>query len=94
MKVFRGSRDLTNDDDLEPSTKRIRQHESCYEPMCNGCEMSSSQTLPSQDAILIQMIQESGATSCDDVAQFCLSTGIPMSRMLRLDLVGLRKTQR
>jgi hypothetical protein len=45
--------------------------------------------LPSQDQILIDMIQHSGATSYSDIVQFCLSTGIPMSRMLQLDLMRI-----
>jgi hypothetical protein len=33
------------------------------------------------------MINQSGARSYDQVVQFCRSVGIPLSRMLRLDLM-------
>jgi hypothetical protein len=45
--------------------------------------------LQSQDEILIEMIQNSNAKTYNDIVQFCLSSGIPMSRMLRLDLIRL-----
>ena len=45
-------------------------------------------TTISPDEILIQMVQ-SGCYSQDDVVNFCISTGIPLSRMLRLDLMRL-----
>ena len=41
---------------------------------------------PSPDEILIQMVQ-SGCHSHEDVVKFCISSGIPLSRMLRLDLM-------
>jgi hypothetical protein len=40
------------------------------------------------DDVLIDMIQ-SGQYSRTQVVQFCLSAGIPLSRMLRLDLMRL-----
>ena len=40
------------------------------------------------DETLIQMVQ-SGQYSHDQVVQFCIQSGIPLSRMLRLDLMRL-----
>jgi len=40
------------------------------------------------DQILVQMVQ-SGNYSYDQVVQFCIQSGIPLSRMLRLDLMRL-----
>ena len=42
----------------------------------------------SPDEILIQMVQ-SGCYSQEAVVHFCISSGIPLSRMLRLDLMRL-----
>ncbi|KAL7559723.1 hypothetical protein ACA910_003308 [Epithemia clementina (nom. ined.)] len=42
---------------------------------------------PSPDEVLTQMIVQSGAKSYSEVVNFCMSTGIPISRMLRLDLM-------
>lgn len=36
---------------------------------------------------IIQMIRQSGATTYAEVVEFCRSTGIPLSRMLSLDLM-------
>mmetsp|Transcript_4216 Transcript_4216/g.5549 ORF Transcript_4216/g.5549 Transcript_4216/m.5549 type:complete len:126 (+) Transcript_4216:194-571(+) len=44
-------------------------------------------SVPSGDDILTQMIIQSGAKSCSEVVEFCRSSGIPVSRMLRLDLM-------
>jgi hypothetical protein len=33
------------------------------------------------------MIRQSGAKTSAQVAEFCLATGIPLSRMLKLDLM-------
>ena len=51
----------------------------------------SSRTV-SADEILVQMIQ-SGSYSREQVVDFCIETGIPLSRMLRLDLMRLSNVQ-
>ncbi|GAX15470.1 hypothetical protein FisN_8Lh229 [Fistulifera solaris] len=51
-----------------------------------------SESLLSQDEVLIEMIQQSGAQSYADIVNFCVKTGIPLSRMFRLDL--MRQGQR
>ncbi|EEC50304.1 predicted protein [Phaeodactylum tricornutum CCAP 1055/1] len=43
--------------------------------------------LPSEDEILVQMIERSGASSYSEIVNFCRSAGIPLSRMFRLDLM-------
>lgn len=53
----------------------------------NKNALSITTTL-SPDEILIQMVQ-SGCYSQEDVVNFCISSGIPLSRMLRLDLMRL-----
>ena len=45
-------------------------------------------TTLSPDEILIQMVQ-SGCYTQEEVVNFCISSGIPLSRMLRLDLMRL-----
>lgn len=47
-----------------------------------------SSTTFSADDVLVQMVQ-SGNYSQDQVVEFCRSSGIPLSRMLRLDLMRL-----
>lgn len=46
----------------------------------------------SADDVLTQMVL-SGGCSHDQVVQFCVSSGIPLSRMLRLDLMRLNRSQ-
>ncbi|GAX19008.1 hypothetical protein FisN_8Hh229 [Fistulifera solaris] len=52
----------------------------------------SESSLLSQDDVLIEMIQQSGAQSYSEIVNFCVETGIPLSRMFRLDL--MRQGQR
>lgn len=47
----------------------------------------------SADQILVQMVQ-SGNYSYDQVVQFCIQSGIPLSRMLRLDLMRLNNNNK
>jgi hypothetical protein len=49
----------------------------------DGCNTISNL---SADEILVQMVQ-SACYSQEDVVNFCITTGIPISRMLRLDLI-------
>lgn len=51
-------------------------------------DTSTLVTTLSPDEILIQMVQ-SGCYSQEEVVNFCISSGIPLSRMLRLDLMRL-----
>jgi hypothetical protein len=61
-------------------------------PMADHCTNTStgstSITTLSPDEILIQMVQ-SGCYSQEEVVNFCISSGVPLSRMLRLDLMRL-----
>lgn len=84
----RGPHSFTCDAEIGPPAKRARRRE-FDETMSIENELLSSSTLLSPDDILIQMIKQSGAKSYDEIVQFCLSSGIPLSRMLRLDLMRL-----
>lgn len=81
------------------SNKRIRQHEGNDVGADDSMDVdmtpikppppaaaSSNNTNP--DDILVAMVQ-SGNHTHDEVVQFCLQSGIPLSRMLRLDLMRL-----
>jgi hypothetical protein len=56
--------------------------------MTTNTPATGSAVPSSPDDVLIDMIQ-SGQYSRTQVVQFCLSAGIPLSRMLRLDLMRL-----
>ena len=55
----------------------------------SGCTSNPITTMP-PDEILTQMVQ-SGCYSQEEVVNFCISSGIPLSRMLRLDLMRLSR---
>jgi hypothetical protein len=84
-----------NDADTAPYRKRTRQSSHVNDNANDDtvaldyCESTKQVHIPSQDEILIDMIKQSGAKSYDEITKFCLSTGIPMSRLLRLDLMRL-----
>uniref|UniRef100_A0A7S3P7U3 Uncharacterized protein n=1 Tax=Amphora coffeiformis TaxID=265554 RepID=A0A7S3P7U3_9STRA len=46
-----------------------------------------SAPIPSPDDVLVHMIQQSGAKTSAEVVEFCLATGIPLSRCFKLDLM-------
>jgi hypothetical protein len=52
----------------------------------NNCSVKH---IPSEDETLIEMIRQSKAKSYDEIVNYCLSVHIPISRVLRLDLMRL-----
>ena len=83
---------------LGESNKRIRQHEGNDDgaddmdvdmtPIKPPPPAAASSNTTNPDDILVAMVQ-SGNHTHDEVVQFCLQSGIPLSRMLRLDLMRL-----
>ncbi|GKY98666.1 hypothetical protein MPSEU_000822900 [Mayamaea pseudoterrestris] len=51
------------------------------------------QEIPDKDEVLIQMLVTSGATTYDQVVDFCISCKIPLGRMLKLDLMRVIKEE-
>jgi hypothetical protein len=78
-----------------PATKRTRQQQQQQESDADAAmDVESSApaaetrvNFPTEDEVLIDMIRQSGAKSYEEVVEFCISAGIPLSRMLRLDLI-------
>jgi hypothetical protein len=62
-----------------------RSNASMNGTLLTNCTMSA-------DDILVQMVK-SGCYSHEQVVEFCISSGIPLSRMLRLDLMRLISTR-
>jgi hypothetical protein len=73
-----------------PDTGKIsdNDHDMVVEMTLNTGTPAGAAVPSAPDNILIDMIQ-SGQYSRTQVVQFCLSAGIPLSRMLRLDLMRL-----
>jgi len=81
------------------SNKRIRQHEGNDDGADDDMDVYMTPIKPpppataftnNPDDILVSMVQ-SGNHTHDEVVQFCLQSGIPLSRMLRLDLMRLSR---
>lgn len=68
-------------------TKSLPQSETCQNEMM--LESMRPTVLPTQDETLVEMILQSNATTYDEILNFCLSVGIPVSRVLQLDLMRL-----
>jgi hypothetical protein len=73
---------------LVDTTSSLGDESSLTQSSTEGSKRSS--TIPSADDILVEMIQ-SGRYTHNQVVHFCLASGIPLSRMLRLDLMRLNK---
>jgi hypothetical protein len=73
-----------------PDTGKMSDHDDdmVVETTTNTAAAGAILIPSAPDDILIDMIQ-SGQYSHTQVVQFCLSAGIPLSRMLRLDLMRL-----
>jgi len=81
---------------VEDSNKKIRQHEASGN---DDGSMEVDSNLPAAaatksnpDEILVQMVQD-GAHSQVEVIDFCILSGIPLSRALRLDLLRLNTSR-
>lgn len=94
--------ELTVGERQEKANKRARHDIPICEMMevnnlSESDELSSMQLqrppVSSPDDILVQMVQ-SNQYSHDEVVQFCIQSGIPISRMLRLDLMRLKNTKK
>jgi len=81
----------------EPN-KRIRQQEGNDDGADDAMDVDMTPIKPpppataftNPDDILVAMVQ-SGNHTHDEVVQFCLQSGIPLSRMLRLDLIRVSR---
>jgi hypothetical protein len=79
---------LSNRDDGHSEDKQCGMDVTMDDEGTSRDDKYATITTLSPDEILIQMVQ-SGCYSQDDVVNFCMSSGIPLSRMLRLDLMRL-----
>jgi len=76
---------------LRRNAKRVKHQQqmaSTMDAMDVSDDDPNNNARPKQnpDEILVQMVQ-TGNYSYDQVVQFCISSNIPLSRMLRLDLM-------
>ena len=99
----RGQRERDAATEETPAAKRCRQQKAnalASEDMQVDASINTQQAqhtstvvpIANADDVLIQMVL-SGGCSHDQVVQFCIASGIPLSRMLRLDLMRLNKYQ-
>jgi hypothetical protein len=91
-------RQLLDGSDGAAPTKRVKHQPSATSSTADMqietlINQHNSTVTPSADDILVQMVQ-CGDYSHDQVVQFCISSGIPLSRMLRLDLMRLSKQKK
>jgi hypothetical protein len=74
------------------TTTTASSHNGTQVAPMHSSNTSNRAATPSADDILVGMVQ-AGGYSHQQVVYFCISSGIPLSRMLRLDLMRLNKAQ-
>jgi hypothetical protein len=102
MKKARGGQEsvLAHQDEAEADAKRPRLHadhdDCCMEmdeaaPTTNPGRSSIGTTAaaPRQRDTILQEMVTAGNYTQDEIIQFCIDSGIPLSRMLELDLMRL-----
>lgn len=87
--------EIKDEDGEERSCKRVKQQHQQFSTSTDAMEVEEEAITAAQkqlqqendpDKILIEMVR-SGDCSYDEIVRFCISSGIPLSRMLRLDLM-------
>lgn len=79
--------DRPTNTDKETSPKRMKTSDTYFSnDMDVGLQRPTCAKKPTPDKILTEMI-ESGRYTQDQVIQYCIESGVPLSRMFRLDLM-------
>ena len=90
LKRFCATHSNDTENDEEMTTLNIRPQTGSLNDVniSAGCCTNQNDAMPSADEILVQMVQN-GCYTHEQVVDFCISSGIPLSRMLRMDLLRI-----